>query len=373
MRRTRTVASITALVCPRSAVTAASCQGFGSKGEDVETMTIPRKRRVPEGLGLSFLDAIFCAFGAIVLLSVIAKGVEPQVLERTTEDLQASESRLQRELAVIRGESEALNRDLVSRQQQLAEEQARVARLQGDLSTVEGRFAAAKELSAVQNILQGKLAAARQSLTDEMRRLAARSESARGDKRIGGIPVDSEYIIFVIDTSGSMYEYAWSLLGQKITETLDIYPRVKGIQVMNDMGTYMFSQYARRWIADTPARRQAIVSRLRTWHPFSNSSPVEGIEQAIERFYAADKKISIYVFGDEFTGGSIDAVVTAVDRLNRADASGSRRVRIHGVGFPVQFGRPDPLQITGIRFATLMRILSERNGGAFVGLNAISP
>lgn len=332
-----------------------------------------RKRRTAEGLGLSFLDAIFCAFGAIVLLSVIVKGVEPQVLARTTEDLQARESRLQRELAAIRGETEVVNRKLVSRQQQLAEERARLARLQGDLSSLEGQFAAAKQTNAVQNILQGKLAAARQALTEEMRRLALQAGAAGRDKRVGGIPVDSEYIIFVIDTSGSMQQYAWPLATQKISETLEIYPRVKGIQVMNDMGTYMFSQYARRWIPDTPARRRAIVSRLRTWQPFSNSSPVEGIEEAIERFYAADKKISIYVFGDEFTGGSIDAVVTAVDRLNSADASGKRRVRIHAVGFPVQFVRPEPFQLTGIRFATLMRLLSERNGGAFVGLNGLQP
>ncbi|MFZ0255441.1 MAG: VWA domain-containing protein [Gammaproteobacteria bacterium] len=332
-----------------------------------------RHRRATEGLGLSFLDAIFCAFGAIVLLSVIVKGVEPQVLERTTEDLQATESRLQRELVAIRGETAALRRDLVSRQTQLAEERARVARLQGDLSTVEGRFAAAKDMSAVQNILQGKLAAARQALTEEMRRLASQVGSSGRDKRVGGIPVDSEYIIFVIDTSGSMYEYAWSLLAQKITETLAIYPRVKGIQVMNDMGTYMFSQYARKWIPDTPARRKAIVSRLQSWHPFSNSSPVEGIQASIQGFYATDKKISIYVFGDEFTGGSIDAVVSAVDSLNSADATGNRRVRIHAVGFPVQFSRPEPLQVTGIRFATLMRILAQRNGGAFVGLNGLRP
>ena len=336
-------------------------------------MTRVRDRRANEGLGLSFLDAIFCAFGAIVLLSVIVKGVAPQVLERATEDLEASESRLRSELVANRRETELLSQELVGRQKQLAEEQARVARLEGDRSIVEGRYAAAKQTSAVQNILEGTLAAARQALSDEMRRLALRARSPGRDQRIGGIPVDSEYVIFVIDTSGSMQEYAWPLAIQKITETLEIYPRVQGIQVMNDMGTYMFSQYARRWIPDTPARRKAIVSRLKTWQPFSNSSPVEGIEEAIRRFHAADKKISIYVFGDEFSGGSIDAVVTAVDRLNRADASGKRRVRIHAVGFPVQFSRPAPFQVTGVRFATLMRILSQRNGGAFVGLNSLNP
>jgi len=56
---------------------------------------------------------------------------------------------------------------------------------------------------------------------------------------------------------------------------------------------------------------------------------VEGIEAAIKTFWSADKKISIYVLGDEFTGDSIDEVLETVDRLNRRDASGQRKVRIH--------------------------------------------
>jgi len=52
--------------------------------------------------------------------------------------------------------------------------------------------------------------------------------------------------------------------------------------------------------------------------------------------------------------------------INRADASGDRRVRIHAIGFPV---RPDAPQYTSVRFATLMRIMCQRNGGSFVGLD----
>ena len=197
-----------------------------------------------------------------------------------------------------------------------------------------------------------------------MRRRPPKVESS-----VGGIPVDSEYIIFIIDTSGSMQGNAWALVQRKMRETLKIYPKVKGIQVMNDMGEYMFSQYRGKWIPDSPARRRAILSRLAGWRAFSNSSPVEGIERAIRDFYAPDKKISIYVLGDEFTGGSFESVVRAVDAVNREDASGNRLVRIHAVGFPVQFAAPEHLQITGIRFATLMRELTHRNGGTFVGLN----
>ena len=110
---------------------------------------------------------------------------------------------------------------------------------------------------------------------------------------------------------------------------------------------------------------------LRTWNAFSNSSPVEGIEKAIRTFYEPDKRISLYVFGDEFTGRSVEAVVRTVDRINKADAQGRRLVRIHAVGFPVMFSQAENLQYTGLRFATLMRTLCERNGGTFVGLTEL--
>ena len=49
--------------------------------------------------------------------------------------------------------------------------------------------------------------------------------------------------------------------------------------------------------------------------------------------------------------------------------SGQRRVRIHAVGFPVLFSRPD-LSMNAVRFAALMRKLAEDNNGSFVGLNS---
>ena len=177
------------------------------------------------------------------------------------------------------------------------------------------------------------------------------------DAPIGGIPVDSEYIIFVVDTSGSMQRFAWPLLRHKMDEVLDAYPKVKGLQIMSDEGGYMFSSYAGKWIPDTPARRQAIRERLRSWNAFSNSSPVEGIEAAIKIFWSPDRKISLYVMGDEFTGDSIDKVLVEVDRLNRKDARGERKVRIHAIGFPTVLDQSVFPETTGIRFATLMRLL----------------
>jgi hypothetical protein len=331
-----------------------------------------KRRRNIEIFNLSFLDCICCAFGAVILLFVLSKFAEPIIIEDLREDLESVIERLEEELYEIRGETVILNRELTAKNEQLSEEKQRLARLQGDLSEIKGQFAASKSNAQVQNIIEGKLAKAMQELTEEAKRLL-KNQPRKIQSTVGGIPVDSEYIIFIIDTSGSMQRNAWSLVQKKMRETLDIYPKVKGIQVMNDMGDYMFSQYRGKWIPDTPARRRAILSRLSTWQAFSNSSPVEGITAAIRTFYDSDKKISLYVFGDEFSGSGIQPVVESVDRINRASKDGSRRVRIHAVGFPVVMDKTNKRGNTGERFATLMRILCQKNGGTFVGLNSTRP
>jgi hypothetical protein len=196
-------------------------------------------------------------------------------------------------------------------------------------------------------------------------------EFTRRNNLVGGIPVDSEYIIFVIDTSGSMFQNAWPKLLQTINDTLDVYPEVKGIQIMNDMGDYMFDSFRGQWIPDTPARRATIMSTLRNWNPFSNSSPVEGVTAAINTYYQPDHKISIYVMGDDFQqGGSVTQVLRTIDRLNAKDADGNPMVRIHGVGFPVIFALEPRYHQSVYRYANLMRELTQRNGGTFVGLNS---
>jgi hypothetical protein len=326
-----------------------------------------RGRRGIEQVSLSFLDCICCGFGAIILLLVLAKTAEPMILEETREDLEGMLADLQKQLVEIRGEATYLNRELVTKRESLSEITDRIAHLVAMISAIRSEYETSDDDSQAIAAMEKQLQQARQQLNEAQLKMSY--SKPFDDTTVGGIPVDSEYVIFVIDTSGSMYNYAWDLLLDKVIETLEIYPDVKGIQVMNDMGEYMFSRYAGKWIPDTPGRRKAIVERLRTWNAFSNSSPVEGITRAVRRFYGPDKKISIYVFGDEFTGRSIQDVVETIDQINRSNKKGERLVRIHAVGFPVQFIRPPSLQTTGIRFATLMRILCDKNGGTFVGLN----
>ena len=326
------------------------------------------KRRVVEEFSLSFLDVICCGFGAIVLLLIVTSTVQRTVVEATELDLDGQVAERRDAVHRLRGQTRTLTRQVADSEAELDDDLEELAKSRRERSEILGRHAATSEQADTQAEARSELAAARQSLTEEMTRLLGAGFERR-DNLIGGITVDSEYIIFVIDTSGSMQRFAWGAVVRKLAETLEIYPQVKGIQVLNDMGDYMFSNFRDRWIPDSPTRRGAIMRRLETWAPFSNSSPVEGIEKAITQFWAPDKKISIYVFGDDYSGGSIEAVVDTVDRINRAAESGERRVRIHALGFPVIFVAAGPRQQQSVyRFAALMRELTWRNNGTFVGL-----
>jgi hypothetical protein len=325
-----------------------------------------RPRRPVEEMSMSFLDVICCGFGAVILLLMTTKFIPPVVLETSTTHRDGTVAARRDALNQIRGETTKLTRELTDGQRELETDLESLAQLEHEFSSVQGRYQTSKSEAEESATLGKQLANAKQSLTAEMERLLG-AGFTRSDNTVAGIAADSEYVVFVIDTSGSMFNYAWKMVMRKLSETLAIYPALKGIQVMSDQGEYMFPQYSGRWIPDSPARRRAILERMRTFNPFSVSSPVVGIEKAIRVFQGPDKKISVYVFGDDFTGRSIEEVVDTVDRLNHPDANGQRPVRINAVGMPTLFHASAP-PASLYRFAALMRELTYRNGGTFVGL-----
>jgi hypothetical protein len=324
-----------------------------------------RGKREVEAFSLAFLDVISCGFGAIILLLVLSKVYDPTVIEKTDEDLRELIALLQEELFDIQGQTDVVMRDLKTVRLETSDTRMTLAQLQRELNTIQGQFDLLSSEAPELDVDEGQLSAARQRLTEEMRRLRPNFRRAADDS-IGGIPADSEYIIFVIDTSGSM-QAKWGLVERKLGEVLDVYPSVKGLQIMNDNGSFMFAEYGRNWIPDTPQMRQSIRNRMRQWAPFSDSNPADGIAYAIRAFWAPGKKISIYVLGDEFQGGSMEATLREIDEINVEGADGNRLVRIHAVGFPYNFGGNN-IPKSSQRFAGLMRLMCERNGGTFVAL-----
>jgi hypothetical protein len=327
-----------------------------------------KRRRGTMEASVSFLDVISCGFGAIVLLLIIAPVGDPVALEEAEQSLQTVVQELTEKLFDTRGKSVVLSKDLKSRKEQMSDLEERVARLKATLASVEKQ---SREIAQSVVVEEEQLRLAVQVLTEEMERLVP--QDSVKNQLIGGVPVDSEYVIFVIDTSGSMQMAAWRRLQTEMLNILNIYPAVKGIQVMNDMGQYMFTDTRRAWMQDSPATRRRIINALDTWAPFSNSSPVEGINAAIQTYYRPDRKISIYTLGDDFSGRSIRAVVKAVDNLNQAHSGSERLVRIHAIGFPVHFTPGRTPSESAIKFAALMRELTYNNGGTFIGLTDLKP
>jgi prefoldin subunit 5 len=319
-------------------------------------------RRTVEVFSLSFLDCICCGFGAIILLLVLTEFGQPIQIEESRERLNAQLRLLEEQLHTIRGETDELNRELKGKIDELQKERSRLSRLAGDLTSIGGQYAASKKEAAATNIVESELVAAYQTLTEEMKRLLQNQASRPKSEAIGGIPIDSEYIIFIVDTSASMTGGHWTEAQAIVQEILSIYPRVKGLQIMDDEGKVMLSQTRGQWLEDTAAQRRTIVDRMKNWRAFSNSSPVEGIREAIRTYWAPDKRISLYVIGDEFTGDSIQKALDEVAAINKPDREGRR---LHAIGFPET---PGMTPFTSIRFSALMRLMCEQNNGTFVGI-----
>ncbi len=328
-----------------------------------------RVRRASVDANISFLDIICCGFGAIILLLVILKPTQPLVLEDAPIEQMGQVRALQERLFEIRGQIEYLETELNAKQEQLGDTEERVAILRAEYDALQARLAASAEGGLDSQASVADLQVALQSLTAEMRALLKRHKSS--SNYIGGIPVDSEYIIFIIDTSGSMQSRAWGRLIREVRSVLAIYPQVKGIQIMDDQGQYLFPQYEGEWIEDSLVWRRSILERLPDWKSFSNSSPEQGIYTAIRRHYEKGKKISLYVFGDDFNGSSIARTASIVRKLNEANRAGDTLVRIHTVGFPVHFAGPPSVNSNAMRYANLMRLLAEQNNGSFIGLNDV--
>ncbi len=312
-----------------------------------------KRRGDSDVFGLSFLDIISCGFGAVVLLVLISDfAVNEEAIETKYDELSAQISKLAN-----------LKSDLMS----ISEEQKRKSSGVADTSEVNDMLAA--RLSSKEKILENQLSelASMQimldSLVDEIttkKRASIRSMTAK--KRVdevGGIPVDSEYVVFIVDTSGSMKDI-WNKVTKYIENVINIHPAVKGFQILNDNGEYLIAAYKGKWITDTKKMRKNSIELFKIWRAMSNSSPVEGIKEALKTYGKANQKLSIYVFGDDFSGGNFDLALNEINSLNFNKITKSKIARIHAIEF-------SSLRSTN-RFPILMRAVTEQNNGTFLSI-----
>jgi len=313
-------------------------------------MNTPRERR-NSFASTSFLDIIACGFGAIVLLVLLARdSPDPSV-----HDMQASTAQLE---------------ELVAEMARRDEAASRIREIEEQIARGKTRVALGTEMI---DLTEQSLGDIDRRIDEHEQRIASLMESMNQQKKenkppapkienVGGIPVDRKYVIFVIDTSGSMQEI-WPRVMAQVESLLEAHPKVEGFQVMNDTGSHLISTYARRWIPDSPARRASVLRSIRNWAPMSYSDPVPGIKAALRAYSSYRKDLSIYVMGDEYSGGSYDISLEQISRLNTDPKTRKSQARIHGIGF---FNPLTP--VTNLQYSTLMREVARQNGGAFVAV-----
>jgi hypothetical protein len=282
--------------------------------------------------GMSFLDVISCALGAVLAMVLIAKdSIVDEIIEPIDSVIIAAPKPIPgpEDLRPLELELDTLlsrRADLVSR---ITSEKVKAA-------------------TAITQIIEANVE------QSTKRDNAGTVQSVYA----GGVPVGRENIIFIIDTSGSM-QAQWPLVTETIEDIINMHPQVKGLQILSDNGEYLIPGYKGRWMPDSPTVRKQALNMLTSWTALSNSSPAEGLEVALRTYAKPESDLSIYVMGDDFTGSSYEQVVRVVDRWNVNKNTGLRIATIHAVGFPMGLGD---------RFGTLMRHVTHENNGVFIGL-----
>ncbi len=310
----------------------------------------PERQRF-EIFSLSFLDVISSAFGAVVMLVLLAKNgdvVEVNDVTNITQQI--------KQIAQLESQNQQLRNILknmtIEVDQMTSRKQSVVAKnrvLEKDLA----------DQNKKANQLDSSISGLELVKAAQLKAALKKASALNPDEEVGGIPVDSEYVIFIVDTSGSM-QRIWPRLLSQMNKILDVHPKVKGFQVMNDMGHYLLSSKAGQWIKDSRRVRRAVLDAMRNWMSLSNSSPVEGLEVALKTYAHTTPNLSIYILGDDYSGGSYDPVIKTLNRLNTDPRTGKRIARVHAIGF-----------ITGqnmSRFSTLMREVTRQNRGTFLAL-----
>ena len=317
------------------------------------------------GASLSFLDVIACAFGAIVLLVLIIpigeRGVPAPVpdLANTLGQLLYNVDDVQRQISTIEHQIEE-NQGIVDRLSTEIASQDQQNQLL--LSTIQSTITETQNVAGMTEILSEATVTLDQST-------GAMEERKTIDSEVAGIPVDAEYVAFVVDTSGSMGVIQYKVRSV-LFDLLDLYPNLKGIQILNDQGFYI--ERAGSWISDSPSARDRLSQRFRSWAPFSESDPGPGIRTAIDDLYEDNMRMALFVLGDDFASADIRSYLRDLDRMIQRKNVQNGKLRVHAVAFS-NFALGGFLVQSPSGFIVLMRELTEKYDGVLVGVEPDRP
>lgn len=183
-------------------------------------------------------------------------------------------------------------------------------------------------------------------------------------------PSDQELLKNYAD---SRTESAFALVAETLESTLLARPEANEFYLLDTDGRSITSASGRVWLKNDPEGRAEALAALRTYNRDSMSDPVPGIESALvllDGLRDPRSHLEIVVFGDEHVGRR-DAATAQLERINAADHTGRRQVKVSAVAFPTWLSAPEPERwqhqkpATFLAYERLMRDIATRHGGSF--------
>tara|TARA_B100001057_G_scaffold133449_1_gene132817 strand:- start:1222 stop:2175 length:954 start_codon:yes stop_codon:yes gene_type:complete len=276
-----------------------------------------KKKEPREIFSLSFLDIMSCGFGAIVLILLISQFQTNEVIieDNNIPSIESLENDIKK--------SNVINYDLISTKEKL---EKKLANISNDLINKK------QKLTNISSIATSKIE--KNSELSELIKPIEEKNIKLPAKEAGGLNVDAEYVVFIIDNSGSMVEWGpWSSVIKEISNIIDAFPDLKGFQILNDQGAKMVSGSS-KWIIDSAANRKLIKTSIKKFTGISRSNPIPGLKIALNRYANGIDKVGIFIVGDDITlqtGERTETIYKDIQKLNRI--GNKIKARINGLVF----------------------------------------
>lgn len=311
-----------------------------------------KEKKTTEVFSMSFLDIMACGFGALVLILLISEFNEIEIIEnKYTFDLFLTK---QDEVVTKTNQLNDVDRELTSKIKNLISIQDELDKVKSNLKN---RANVVQSLTELSQLKQSQIIVKNEDQKEPIEQVVA-----------SGIRIDSRYLIFIIDNSGSMVEGApWSRVVKEIETIIMTFPSLEGFMIMNDTGKTIVG--GGNWVKPTKANRIDAVNKLKRVNAMTNSNPIPAIEKSINIYGRKYDDVGIFIIGDDIRESkNVDSRLLEINRIN-TKSDGSKYVRINALGFLTS----RRLNVQGYAFEddnnkylTLMRELTEQNGGTLV-------
>jgi len=174
------------------------------------------RRREVSGFNLSFLDIMFCGFGAVVLLVVLLYGQVIAERIQTHQDLRSEVLAQQRQIAVKeqrleqrQSALESTESRLEAARQEAAAARQRISELETQLQQGPDPEAAARRVAAMEeevNRLQERVEELREEAADASGQQVAQFAGEGRRQYLSGLKLGGERILILLDASASMLD-----------------------------------------------------------------------------------------------------------------------------------------------------------------------